>query len=294
MPKGIRFQTITGRNEFRAQRLARLGKLRASGKDRPPSFVKVMFNEIRNDNNNNISWQFEEEKKKLPEIEEPLTPSVKEKDDDDEYLFPNAWPKSENLPFIRRLRAYVKGAKKVKGQLGNLAYVKRYAPFLSGVFKEKDTMAYYNLTDEEFDSKRGFFGESVDEDDQFKLRMASKWQSTALASAKLAWMANPGNFISMYLSYRKGGGFVFPGSNYIGPGNPMNRSVTSRMDEFARIHDIDYGELLKQGIDPKKVYCGFSEADERLMGSSDTTTPEGLACYGGMAVKKAIDRLGLV
>jgi len=107
-------------------------------------------------------------------------------------------------------------------------------------------------------------------------------------------MTNPINLGKMAAGAVSGKGLVLPGSKYIGPGNPMNRGKpTSSADAAARLHDLDYGKLLKRGVKPSKLYLGFSRADERLMKRSDVTTPEGLATYGGMSVKKGLYKLGL-
>lgn len=105
---------------------------------------------------------------------------------------------------------------------------------------------------------------------------------------------NPFNLAKMVHGAATGKGLVLPGSKYIGPGNPLNRGKpTSSADAAARLHDYDYDRLLKSGVKAKKLYVGFSEADQRLMKRSDVTTPEGLATFGGMALKKALYKLGL-
>jgi len=116
-----------------------------------------------------------------------------------------------------------------------------------------------------------------------------------VAAGRLAArMQNPYNIGKMAAGAVSGKGLVLPGSKYIGPGNPLNRGKpTSKADAAARLHDIDYDRLLKQGVKSSKLYLGFSKADERLMKRSDVTTPEGLATFGGMAVKKGLYKLGL-
>jgi len=106
--------------------------------------------------------------------------------------------------------------------------------------------------------------------------------------------ANPINQIKMIKGAVKGEGVVVPGSKYIGPGNAMNKGKpTSSADKAAYQHDLDYGRLLAQGVSKKKLYGGFSKADERLMKKADLTTKHGVAAWGGMAVKKAGYKLGL-
>jgi hypothetical protein len=82
-----------------------------------------------------------------------------------------------------------------------------------------------------------------------------------------------------------GKGLTLPGTNYLGPGNPMGRKVMSKTDALAKTHDEAYGRYLAAGYSKKQVYGGFSESDKRLMKAADTTTPEGLAAYGGMKAK---------
>lgn len=114
----------------------------------------------------------------------------------------------------------------------------------------------------------------------------------AKATGQLAGrLANPKNAVKMVKDAKKGKGLVLPGSNYIGPGNPMNRKVKSKGDALAKKHDEDYDEYLKAGVSKKKVYGGYSDADSRLRKASDTTTPEGVATYLGMTAKKGLAKL---
>lgn len=106
-------------------------------------------------------------------------------------------------------------------------------------------------------------------------------------------MTNPKKVGKMVKNAAKGKGLVLPGSNYIGPGNPMNRKVKSKGDALAKRHDEDYDRMLKAGYSKKKVYGGFSEADKRLMKKSDVTTPEGIATYTGMKAKHMLSKTGL-
>ena len=125
---------------------------------------------------------------------------------------------------------------------------------------------------------------------------------TAVKGAKVAKAAggivadihNPYKMGKMIKDAAKGKGLVYPGSKYIGPGNPMDRGKpTSSADAAAYQHDLDYDRLLKKGVKPKKLYLGYSDADKRLMKRSDITTKHGLVTYGGMAVKKGLYKLGL-
>ena len=115
------------------------------------------------------------------------------------------------------------------------------------------------------------------------------------AAARLAeGIANPMNLARVAVGVVRGKGLTLPGSKYIGPGNPMNLGKpTSKTDAAARLHDLDYGRLLKKGVKPSKLYLGFSKADERLMKRAELTTPEGIAAYAGMAAKKGLYKLGL-
>jgi hypothetical protein len=116
----------------------------------------------------------------------------------------------------------------------------------------------------------------------------------AKAATKLAGrVTNPKNVVKMVGDVAKGKGLVLPGSNYIGPGNPMNRPVKSKGDALAKKHDEDYDRYLKAGYSKKKVYAGFSDADKKLMKKSDVTTPEGVATYAGMKAKHLLHKAGL-
>jgi hypothetical protein len=126
------------------------------------------------------------------------------------------------------------------------------------------------------------------------VRKATKAGKVIKASAQLVGrVAHPKKFGKMMKDAAKGKGLVLPGSNYIGPGNPMNRKVKSKGDALAKKHDEDYDRYLKAGYSKKKVYGGFSDADKRLMKKSDVTTPEGVATYTGMKAKQLLHKAGL-
>ncbi len=73
----------------------------------------------------------------------------------------------------------------------------------------------------------------------------------------------------------KGEGFLYPGTSYIGPKNPLKgQTPTSQMDDLARIHDYQYGQLLEMGKNP---YFTFNEADKYMLEHADLTTAEGWA-----------------
>jgi len=114
------------------------------------------------------------------------------------------------------------------------------------------------------------------------------------ATRLTARLHNPVNLTKMAVNAVRGKGLVLPGSKYIGPGNSLNRGkAKSKADEAARRHDIDYDNYLKAGVSKKKLYTGFSDADQRLMKRSDVTTPDGLATYTGMLAKKGLHKIGL-
>lgn len=109
-------------------------------------------------------------------------------------------------------------------------------------------------------------------------------------------LANPINQAKTIVNAARGKGLVLPGSKYIGPGNSLNRGKPkSKADAAALQHDKDYDATIKKHGNKikKKLYLGFSDADQRLMNRSDITTPDGLATWGGMAIKKAGYKLGL-
>jgi hypothetical protein len=80
------------------------------------------------------------------------------------------------------------------------------------------------------------------------------------------------------------GQWTYPGSNYIGPGNPNNSGEpVNAQDALAYQHDHQYSELQEQGVNP---YFTFNEADRELYEKADLKTPEGWALKLGMGVKK--------
>lgn len=128
------------------------------------------------------------------------------------------------------------------------------------------------------------------------LKGVVKAGKVGVAAARLASkVTNPINQAKFVAKGVTGGGFVLPGTKYIGPGNRMDLGKpVNAADAAAYQHDLDYGNLINVKKKKKaKVYWGFSDADQRLMNRSDVTTPDGLATYMGMGVKKTINRLGL-
>ena len=123
---------------------------------------------------------------------------------------------------------------------------------------------------------------------------AVKSAKVARATAQLAGrVLHPKNATKLVKNAIKGKGVVLPGSNYIGPGNPMGRPVKSKGDALAKKHDEAYARYLAAGYSKKKVYTGFSDADKKLMKKSDVTTPEGVATYTGMKAKQLLHKAGL-
>ncbi len=88
------------------------------------------------------------------------------------------------------------------------------------------------------------------------------------------------------LGAAQGKGVIFPGSNYIGPLNEVGEGApppTSQMDDLARIHDIQYGMLIDQGVD---AYFTFNQADVYMLEHADLTTVEGQAINLFIGAKK--------
>lgn len=91
----------------------------------------------------------------------------------------------------------------------------------------------------------------------------------------------------------KGKGLIMPGTNFIGPGNAMDKKPLSKGDALAKKHDEAYGRYLDAGHSKKRVYLGYSDADKKLQKKSDVTTPEGLVTYTGMKAKKMLHKTGI-
>jgi hypothetical protein len=127
------------------------------------------------------------------------------------------------------------------------------------------------------------------------VKKIKKGGKIALAAGKIVRdFNNPINQAKMISRAAQGKGLVYPGTKYIGPGNPMNLGEpVSAGDAVAMKHDFEYGRLLEKGVKPWKLYAGFSEADKRAMKEADVTAKHGLAIYMGMAVKKGLYKAGL-
>ena len=80
------------------------------------------------------------------------------------------------------------------------------------------------------------------------------------------------------------GKWMYPGVNYIGPGNKLNEGKpVSYHDRLAYIHDHQYDYLQKKGVNP---YFTFNEADREMLKHVDTTNDEGMAEWLGMNAKR--------
>lgn len=108
-------------------------------------------------------------------------------------------------------------------------------------------------------------------------------------------VTNP-NFIPKVMqSGIRGQGFIYPGSKYIGPGNPMDKGApATKADANAYQHDLDYDNYIKKdGHAPWKVYLGFSDADQRLIDNTPLDDDQAVAVNYGMNFKKALNKTGL-
>lgn len=80
------------------------------------------------------------------------------------------------------------------------------------------------------------------------------------------------------------GKWMYPGVNYIGPGNKLNEGKpVSYHDRLAYVHDHQYDYLQKKGINP---YFTFNEADREMIRNVDTRNDEGMAEWIGMNAKR--------
>lgn len=82
-----------------------------------------------------------------------------------------------------------------------------------------------------------------------------------------------------------GKGFTWEGSNYIGPNTDLSQNYQpmSQMDDLARIHDYQYGQLQEAGVNP---YFTFNQADKYMLDHVNLDTPEGWAIYVGIGLKQ--------
>jgi hypothetical protein len=134
---------------------------------------------------------------------------------------------------------------------------------------------------------------------QKALKGAKSAAQVGLAAAKVvSKLTNPVTMGKVALGAARGKGLVYPGSTYIGPGNPLPKKgekhkAKSKADLAALQHDRDYDALLKRGVKPSKLYTGFSDADQRLIDKSDVRTEHGLVTFLGMNAKKGLQKAGL-
>lgn len=134
-------------------------------------------------------------------------------------------------------------------------------------------------------------------------REAKKVAKGVVAHGELALEAtNPLTYVEAAGGAIRGKGFVVPGTKYIGPGNPVPKGgaptkksemPTSKGDALALQHDLSYDRYINSGLKPWNVYTGYSDADKRLLHSSDPGTYHGLITEYGMLVKKGAYKLGL-
>lgn len=91
-------------------------------------------------------------------------------------------------------------------------------------------------------------------------------------------------------------GKVFPGSKYIGPGNPMNLGEpTSDGDALAYMHDMAYDRLLKAGVPPAQVYLGLTQADDDAINAAKSVLSThkdngAVAVLMGLSAKRGASR----
>lgn len=92
------------------------------------------------------------------------------------------------------------------------------------------------------------------------------------------------NAPSIYSKWRRTGAITFPGSRYIGPGNKLNEGrPTSYADRLAYVHDHQYAELQRKGVNP---YTTFNMADRQMLAQNRVNTVEGAAVALGIGAKK--------
>jgi len=87
-------------------------------------------------------------------------------------------------------------------------------------------------------------------------------------------------------SKKRSKGFLYPGTRYLGPGNPThNGRPTSATDALARKHDIQYGYLQKQGVNP---YFTWNTADVQALKRAKATTKQGAVLKAAMLARKIL------
>lgn len=128
-----------------------------------------------------------------------------------------------------------------------------------------------------------------------KVKKAAQLGHTAVQLAR--HVMNPVNQVKFVAGAVRGKGLVYPGTKYIGPGNPMNLGApTSKADALAFQHDKDYEDYLSKGYKPKHVYTRYSSADKRLLKEAKKNahkSHEHLALVLGMGAKKVAHDLGI-
>lgn len=91
-------------------------------------------------------------------------------------------------------------------------------------------------------------------------------------------------------------GATLPGTNYVGPGNPMDLGLPiTDGDALAYEHDLAYGRLLDSGVPPKLVYAGLTQADDDAIRAArhllmNHPDPTALAVFIGLGLKRGASR----
>jgi len=92
------------------------------------------------------------------------------------------------------------------------------------------------------------------------------------------------NFRPWLLTGVRKGKWMYPGVNYIGPGNKLNEGKpVSYHDRLAYVHDHQYDYLQRKGVNP---YFTFNEADRQMLRNVDTRNDQGMAEWLGMNAKR--------
>lgn len=92
----------------------------------------------------------------------------------------------------------------------------------------------------------------------------------------------------VYDNWKRTGAITYPGSRYIGPGNKLDEGEPlTYHDRLAYVHDHQYDELMKKGINP---YFTFNEADKQMLRDADFRTVQGAAVALGIGAKRVFRR----
>lgn len=96
--------------------------------------------------------------------------------------------------------------------------------------------------------------------------------------------------------FKEGGEYKFKavpaGYDFLGPGNEVNYNVPRNWnDVVAKDHDIEYGEIIKEGGDP---YVEWSDADQVFLDRLKEDDAASLAARGIFEGKKKAWQAGLI